>query len=120
MKFNPGDLDKKIEIIKIKECKNELNQIVQKQEVIKKVHAKVKDTKGNKYYDAKKIVPEVTHFIYIRWSKTPVEQDMYIKYKDKMFEVISCLDMYDDKTLYEIQCTEKIKKAVRNDEGNEL
>ncbi|MGN0512744.1 MAG: phage head closure protein [Lachnospiraceae bacterium] len=114
MKFNPGDLDTKVEILEMMDEENELHQQVHKEKVIKKVHAKVKDVRGNKYYDAKKIVPEITHFVYIRYNKKPVRQDMYIRHKGRKFEVKSCIDMYNEKTLYEIQCVYKVKKVKEN------
>lgn len=118
MKFNPGDLDTKVEILKMEEVENELHQRVQKENVLKKVHAKVKDVRGNKYYDEKKIVAEITHFVYIRYNKNPVNQDMYIKHNNKRFEVKSCIDMYGEKTLYEIQCVERVKKVREDVDGS--
>lgn len=113
-KFNPGKLRHKIKILKRVEESNELSQRIQHFIIVKEPYADVVDTRGNKYYDAKKIEPEITHFVYIRYSKNPVEQDMIIEFNGKKFEVKSCIDMGNEHVQYEIQCVEKVRKA--NDE----
>lgn len=114
MKFNPGKLKERISIIKRTETVNELKQRIQGYEVIRRPYADVVDIRGNKYYDAKKIVPEITHFVYIRYTKTPVEQDMIIEHNGKKYDVKSCIDIKGQKLQYEIQCVEQVKK-VKND-----
>ena len=112
MKFNPGRLKERVDIVRRKDKINELSQRVQEIETIRSTFADVVDVRGNKYYDAKKLVPEITHFVYIRYTKAPVEQDMLIRHKGKMYEVKSCIDMQGPKLQYEIQCVEKVKKVA--------
>mgnify|MGYP001112530223 CR=1 FL=1 len=58
MKFNPGRLKERVDIVRRKDKVNELSQRVQEFEAIRSVFADVVDIRGNKYYDAKKLVPE--------------------------------------------------------------
>lgn len=115
MKFNPGKLKKRVKLIKRTEILNDLGQRKQGKEVVRTPYADVIDVRGNKYYDAKKIVPEITHFVYIRWIPEPVEQDMLVEYKGREYEVKSCIDMKGEKLQYEIQCVEKIKKVIKSE-----
>lgn len=110
-KFNPGRLKERIKILKRVESINELSQRTQKYEVIRSTYAEVIDTKGNKYYDAKKIEPEITHFVYTRYSSIEIEPDMLIEHKGKKYEVKSCIDMNNEHVQFEVQCTEKVKKS---------
>lgn len=111
MKFNPGRLKTRVDIVIRVERLNDMCQRVQELETVKSVYADVVDVRGSKYYDAKKIVPEITHFVYIRYNKNPVEQDMLIRHQGKLYEVKSCIDMNGEKIQYEIQCIERVKKV---------
>lgn len=114
MKFNPGKLKERVKILRRTEVINELKQRKQEYEVVRQPYADVVDIRGNKYYDAKKIVPEITHFVYIRYTKNPVEQDMIIEHNGKKYDVKSCIDMKGMKIQYEIQCVEQVKKVKEN------
>lgn len=111
MKFNPGRLKDRIKILERVETTNELGQTVQELRTVRSTYAEVIDVRGNKFYDAKKIEPEITHFVYIRCSKKRIEQDMLIEHHSKRYEVKSCIDMKNEHVQFEIQCIEKVRKS---------
>ena len=115
MKFNPGRLKDKVKILERVEKVNELGQTVQEFKTVRNPYAEVIDVRGNKYYDAKKIEPEITHFVYVRFSKKPVEQDMVIEHRGKRYEVKSCIDIKNEHIQFEIQCIEKVRKSDKNE-----
>ena len=114
MKFNPGRLKEKVKILERVETTNELGQTVQELRTVRSAYAEVIDVRGNKFYDAKKIEPEITHFVYIRYTKKRIEQDMLIEHRDKRYEVKSCIDMKNEHIQFEIQSIEKVRKSDKD------
>ncbi|SET55592.1 phage head-tail adaptor, putative, SPP1 family [Natronincola peptidivorans] len=97
-------LDKRIEIWgKIKET-NELNQTVYKDDSIKKVWASIVPQTGkliNTPGDTK--FANVTHKIKIRYAAFPeISREMWLKYKDKRFDINFILNPYERNEFHEI------------------
>ena len=76
-------------------------------EVVKMVWASVEPTRGREYQEAQRIRPELTYKITTRYHKE-VTPDMFIKFKDRYFQIISIINVRERNEMLEIICTEKI------------
>lgn len=106
-----GRLNKRITLCAYMEEKNELLQIEHKLKEIKTVWASVEPLRGREYQEAQKIRPELTYKITIRYRE--VSPDMIIKYKGKLFEVVSGINIKENNSVLELMCTEAIKMATK-------
>ncbi|MCI8748719.1 MAG: phage head closure protein [Lachnospiraceae bacterium] len=84
-------------------------QTEQEMEVVKTVWASVEPVRGREYQEAQRIRPELTYKITTRYHKE-VTPDMFIKYKDRYFNIISVINVRERNEMLEIVCTEKIMK----------
>lgn len=104
-----GRLNKRITFCRYEEVENELHQLKQELVEVKKVWASVEPTRGKEYTEAQRLRPELTYKIYTRYL-SGITPDMYIKYKNMIFEIVSVADVRMNNEILEIYCTEKIKK----------
>lgn len=100
-----GKLDKRIVLQKTTETEDELGNTKVGWQDYKSVWATVKPYKSSEVNFMHKLKPEVTHRFYLRY-RTGVYQDMRIKYRGHVFEIVGVLDMDEEHRLLEIQAKE--------------
>lgn len=105
-----GKLNKRVTFVSYDDEKNELGQNKKEFKDVKTVWATFAPVRGREYYEAQKIREEVTYKLYCRYLPS-VTSDMYIRYKDKLYEITSVIDVDLEHKMLEIYCVEKIKKV---------
>ena len=108
-----GKLNKHVTFVGYKDVENELSLYSKELTDIKTVWATFTPVRGREYYEAQKLREEVTYKLYCRYLPG-ITSDLYIRYKDKIYEIISVLDVDMEHKMLEIYCVEKVKK-VRED-----
>lgn len=106
-----GRTNKRITFCKYEEIKNELKQDEQQLTEVKTVWASVEPTRGREYQEAQRIRPELTYKITTRYHKG-ITPDMFIKFKDRIFQIVSIINVRERNEMLEIICTEKISENV--------
>ena len=66
-----------------------------------------KNSLGREYQEAQRIRPELTYKITTRYHKE-VTPDMFIKFKDRYFQIVSIINVRERNEMLEIVCTEKL------------
>mgnify|MGYP001542883859 FL=1 len=102
-----GRTNKRITFCRYTEKQNELLQTETALEEIKTVWASVEPTRGREYQEAQSIRPELTYKITTRYHKE-VTPDMFIKFKDRYFQIVSIINVRERNEMLEIVCTEKL------------
>ncbi len=102
-----GRTNKRITFCRYEEKENDLSQMEQALTEVKTVWASVEPTRGREYQEAQRIRPELTYKITTRYHKE-VTPDMFIKWKDRYFNIISAINVREKNEMLEIICTEKI------------
>lgn len=102
-----GRTNKRVTFCRYEERKNELLQ--SEQVLIEKmtVWASVEPTRGREYQEAQRIRPELTYKITTRYH-AGITPDMFIKFKERYFQIISIINVRERNEMLEIVCTEKI------------
>ena len=108
--MNIGRLNKRITILKKVDSVNMLNQKSKTYEEVKTVWASVAPVRGSERYELQKLNEEITYRIYIRYLPG-ITADMYVRYKDKTFEIQSVIDVDLDGKMLEIDCIERVIKT---------
>lgn len=101
-----GRTNKRISFCRYVEKQNALLQTEQVLEIVKTVWASVEPTRGREYQEAQRIRPELTYKITTRYHKE-VTEDMFIKYKNRYFQIVSIINVKERNEMLEIVCTEK-------------
>ena len=115
-----GRTNKRITFCRYEEKENEILQKEQALIEVKTVWASVEPTRGREYQEAQRIRPELTYKITTRYHKE-VTPDMFIKFKDRYFKIISIANVREKCEMLEIVCIEEIKKEGGiNGGGNEF
>lgn len=104
-----GRTNKRITFYRYEEKENVLLQKEQVLTAVKTVWASVEPTRGREYQEAQRIRPELTFKITIRYFNN-ITPDMYIKFKERTFEIVSIINVREKNEMLEIVCTEKIEK----------
>ncbi len=104
-----GRTNKRVTFCRLKEKTNPLMQTEQEMEEVKTIWAGIEPMRGREYQEAQRIRPELTYKITTRYHKE-VTPDMFIKYKDRYFNIISVINVRERNEMLEIVCTEKIMK----------
>lgn len=107
-----GRTNKRITFYRYEEKENALSQSEQVLKEIKTVWASVEPTRGREYQEAQRIRPELTYKITTRYHKD-ITPDMFIKFKDRFFNIISVINVKEQNAMLEIICIEKIEKVGR-------
>lgn len=107
-----GRTNKRITFCRYEEKENALLQTEQELKEVKTVWASVEPTRGREYQEAQRVRPELTYKITTRYHKE-VTPDMFIKFKDRYFNIVSIINVRERNTMLEIICTEKILKAEK-------
>lgn len=85
--------NKRISILEFKEIENEVGDTEQRLIEIKKVYAFITSiSKGKEYIENKKIQQKLIYKIILR-TNLEINQSMFIKYKDKLFNINDILDI---------------------------
>lgn len=101
-----GRTNKRITFCRYKEDFNDLHQLVQVIEKVRTVWASVEPKKGTDNTEADKVRSELTYVITTRYFKD-VTQDMFIQFKNRLFEIDSVRNIREANEMLEILCTEK-------------
>ena len=105
-----GRTNKRVSFCKFVEEKNEMNQTTQVLKKIRTVWASVEPKSGREYIEAEKEHPELTYIITTRYMED-VTPDMFIQYRDRLFNIRSIRNIRENNEMLEISCTEKIDEA---------
>lgn len=111
-----GRTNKRVTFCRYVEEENELKQLQQQLKPVRTVWASVEPKSGREYIEADKERPELTYIITVRYQKD-VTPDMFIQYKERLFNIKSIRNIREANEMLEISCTEKIdeKKKVASD-----
>lgn len=104
-----GRTNKRITFCRYEEKENALSQTEQALTEVKTVWASVEPTRGREYQEAQRVRPELTYKVTTRYHKG-VTQDMFIKFKDRLFNIISIINVREKNEMLEIICTERPQK----------
>lgn len=104
-----GRTNKRITFCRYEEKENSLSQMGQALTEVKTVWASVEPTRGREYQEAQRIRPELTYKITTRYHKE-ITPDMFIKFKERYFNIVSIINVRERNEMLEIICTEKIGK----------
>lgn len=105
-----GRTNKRVSFCKFTEEKNEMNQTTQVLKKIRTVWASVEPKSGREYIEAEKEHPELTYIITTRYMEG-ITPDMYIQYRDRLFNIRSIRNIRESNEMLEMSCTEKIDET---------
>ncbi|WP_085829027.1 phage head closure protein [Clostridium massiliodielmoense] len=108
--MNPGILNKKVSLWSFIEEKNEVQDTVLKlKEIKKKVYARIEPLRGKEYIENRKTEAEQIYKVTIRYRKD-VNTEMFIKYKNRLFNINAIINPYEMNERLELICTEDLKQ----------
>lgn len=102
-----GRTNKRITFCRYEEKENALSQLEQVLVEVKTVWASVEPTRGREYQEAQRIRPELTYKITTRYHKE-ITPDMFIKWKERHFKIVSVINVKERNEVLEIICTESL------------
>lgn len=105
-----GRTNKRVSFCKFVEEKNKMNQTTQVLKKIRTVWASVEPKSGREYIEAEKEHPELTYIITTRYMEN-VTPDMFIQYRDRLFNIRSIRNIRENNEMLEMSCTEKIDET---------
>lgn len=109
-KLKVGKLNKRISVLQYRTRKDsDGNDELYLYEVCR-VWASVTPLKGREYWEAKRINPETTYRVTMRY-RPGIAPDMMIVYKDKLMEIESIVNIDEGDVALEITCLEHDKKV---------
>ncbi len=114
-----GRTNKRITFCRYAERENALLQTEQELQEVKTVWASVEPTRGREYQEAQRIRPELTYKITTRHHKG-ITPDMFIKWGDRRFDIVSVINVRERDAMLEIICTENLQKNTFNAKETEV
>jgi len=108
-----GRTSKRITFCRYEDKENEILQIEQVLTDVKTVWASVEPLRGREYQEAQRIRPELTYKAMTRYHKE-ITPDMLIKFKQRLFQIISIINVRERNEMLEIMCIEKIAEQQLN------
>lgn len=117
MNVDIGRLKQRISFCILEEKEDKLGQSKQFVKEVKKVWANIIPISGKEFYEAKKLAADASYKIYVRYL-SDIEPDMFIKYKEKIFDITSVVDMGMEHKMLELRCTERKKKVNKYGTNN--
>ena len=89
MYVNPGELNKKIQIVQYKEFGEDKDGFPMPPEriVVRDCYASVRNTSGGEVIKANSEFSEVKKRFLVRWSKAEINTDMVVAYKGKEYDI---------------------------------
>lgn len=112
--LNIGRLNKRVSIVRYEEVTDDLGQTIKNLKNYKTLWATFLPTRGREYTELQKIREELTYKMYCRYVHG-VTSDMFISYNNKLYEIISVIDVDMEHKMLEIYCVEDVKRKVRFD-----
>lgn len=112
-----GRMDKRVTFLERREVADELGQNRQGMAEVCTVWASIAPTRGGEYYEAQKLREELTWKIYVRFLPG-ITADMAIRYKERVFQIKSVIDVNFRQRTLEIMCTEYVGKEGEGVGGN--
>lgn len=108
-----GRTNKRVTFCRFTEEKTEMNQTKQVLKEFRTVWASVEPKSGREYIEAEKEHPELTYTITTRYMED-ITPDMFIKFRNRLFNIRSIRNIRENNEMLEISCTEKIdeKRSV--------
>lgn len=106
--MNPGKLRHRITFLRPEEIENEIGETVIDMKPFKTVWGSIEPIKGREYLEARKIQPEVTYRIIVRYIED-ITPDMMIEFKGRIFNIQSILNIGERNQYMEIYAVEKVK-----------
>lgn len=103
-----GRTDKRITFCRYEDKENALMQTEKVLTEVKTVWASVEPTRGREYQEAQRIRPELTYKVTTRYHKG-VTSEMFIKFHDRLFNIISVINVRERNEMLEIICIERTK-----------
>lgn len=98
----------RITFVNAKNSTNDLGQSEQEFVDMKTVWADVRQEKGNEPSEVNKVVNKRNYKIYTRFYDF-VNETSIIRYKGRILEIISIVNINEENRFYEIICSERIK-----------
>lgn len=105
-----GRTNKRVTFCRFTEEQNEMHQTTQVLKKIRTVWASVEPKSGREYIEAEKERPELTYIITTRYMKD-ITPDMFIQFRERLFNIKSIRNIRENNEMLEITCTEKIDEA---------
>lgn len=99
MNVNPGELNKKIQIIKKEETQNENGFLVATDRVVRACYAKYSNTSGTEIIKAGTEFSSAKMRFLVRYSPIEIDTDMFVKYSGKDYN-IEYINPYGDSHEY--------------------
>lgn len=89
MNVNPGELNKKIKILKIEPGSKDEDgfPVAEKEITVRETWAKVTNQSGNNLIQANTEFAEVTKRFLVRCTKTKINTDMFIRYRKSDYDI---------------------------------
>lgn len=103
-----GRTNKRITFCRYEDKENALMQTEQVLTEVKTVWASVEPTRGREYQEAQRIRPELTYKVTTKHHKG-ITPDMFIKFQNRLFNIVSVINVRERNEMLEIICTEKTK-----------
>lgn len=116
--INPAKYDKRVTIQTQIETDNEDGDTGLDWHDFKTVWASMHPMRGKQYTESKKLRPELTFKITIRYSQKIIDEwyknniGLRLKYGTRRFEIMDIIDPDEANTELEIMCVEKVDKVV--------
>lgn len=104
-----GRTNKRITFCRYEEKENALSQTEQVLTEARTVWASVEPTRGREYQEAQRVRPELTYKITTRYHKG-IAPDMFIKWGERYFNIVSIINVKEKNAMLEIVCTENLQK----------
>lgn len=109
MLINPGNFDKKIEIIKFEQAKDSDGFPENKEVILLKTWAQVTNTSGTEVTRSNSDFSEVKTRFLMRTPKQKIDKDMLIKFAGNNYNIVYINDYSYDKKYTEIMAEQVIK-----------
>ena len=103
MYVNPGELNKKISIVLIKEDQININGFpIRTEEIVRTCYAKVTNTSGSEVQKANSEFFEAKKRFLVRWTPVEINTDMVVRYSGKDHNIVYVNPYGDSKEYTEI------------------
>lgn len=99
MNINPGKLNKKIQIVKVIENKDEDGFPIKEEELILKTFASINNTTGKTMIESNASFENANTRFLIRTPKAEIKTNYYIKYKEYIYS-IDFINNYNEEKHY--------------------
>ena len=104
MNVNPGELNKKIKIIKKVETRDSEGYSTYTDEVVKECSASFNRTSGTEINKANADFSQINVRFLIRYTNTPITRKMLVEYQNTQYQIKYINDYQDNNEYIEIWC----------------